>query len=300
MRKVDIYDIEVRQRGALFELCIGDDVIKTPTGDVFADRDRGVVQMVLDDLRDVSTLRTEGERLLFTGDVSCYEIHCVSAKWSIEQDGILQEQLRSEFRELAVATRSVFVDDARLGPVLDSIGAGARGLGAESVSRMFSGLSRVERACVRCLTDHHGCPGWLGVIAIGKRLPNIVYARAMTCILETCDAEFLSDSMPVQMARFRRLRSGAWRAERMIGAWRNNVVALIEEGESEAVEFKSTWRRNLVTGKHDKRVTEAALRAVASFLNTAGGALVIGVKDDSDPIGGLVAKDGLQTEDKFC
>ena len=56
---------------------------------------------------------------------------------------------------------------------------------------------------------------------------------------------------------------------------------LIQRGESKTLEFKSTLRWNLVEDrKDDKRVTHAALKTIAAFLNTEGGDLLLGVADD--------------------
>ena len=59
-----------------------------------------------------------------------------------------------------------------------------------------------------------------------------------------------------------------------------NAEALIKQGESKTLEFKSTLRWNLKEDRKDKRVTFAALKTIAAFLNTEGGDLLIGVADD--------------------
>jgi uncharacterized membrane protein YeaQ/YmgE (transglycosylase-associated protein family) len=63
------------------------------------------------------------------------------------------------------------------------------------------------------------------------------------------------------------------------------AVELLEAGESADVEFKSTARTNLHTGKRDDAIELAVAKTVAGFLNAAGGALVIGVDDDGVPLG---------------
>ena len=68
-------------------------------------------------------------------------------------------------------------------------------------------------------------------------------------------------------------------------------------GESEAVEFKSTLRTNLHTGNKDPRMELAVLKTLAGFLNTNGGTLVIGVSDDGNPVG--IQADGFDNEDKM-
>ena len=72
---------------------------------------------------------------------------------------------------------------------------------------------------------------------------------------------------------------------------------LIDDGESEAVEFKTTLRINLHTGEPDKRMEMAVLRTLAGFLNTNGGTLIVGVSDDGTPVG--VEVDKFSNEDQM-
>ena len=79
---------------------------------------------------------------------------------------------------------------------------------------------------------------------------------------------------------------------------RRSAEELIELGESKTLEFKSTLRWNLREDrKDDKRVTHAALKTIAAFLNTEGGDLLIGVADDGSIVG--LEKDKLNGNDKF-
>ena len=75
------------------------------------------------------------------------------------------------------------------------------------------------------------------------------------------------------------------------------VASLVAAGESDSVEFKSTLRRNLHTGKHDEHMELAVVKTIAGFLNGSGGELVIGVADDGTPVG--VDADGFSSEDKM-
>ena len=68
---------------------------------------------------------------------------------------------------------------------------------------------------------------------------------------------------------------------------REPVRELIRRGESDRLEFKSTARWNLHTAARDERMEMVIAKAVAGFLNTEGGALLIGV-DDSGTVLGLV------------
>ena len=76
-----------------------------------------------------------------------------------------------------------------------------------------------------------------------------------------------------------------------------NAEALIKQGESKTLEFKSTLRWNLKEDRKDHRMTFAALKTIAAFLNTEGGDLLIGVADDGSVIG--IERDRLGNDDKF-
>lgn len=76
-----------------------------------------------------------------------------------------------------------------------------------------------------------------------------------------------------------------------------DLTAVIDDGESEAVEFKSTLRINLHTGEADKRMELGVLKTLAGFLNTNGGTLIVGVSDDGTPVG--IEADKFPNEDKM-
>ena len=76
-----------------------------------------------------------------------------------------------------------------------------------------------------------------------------------------------------------------------------DLSSILVNGESEAVEFKSTLRTNLHTGNKDPRMELSVLKTLAGFLNTNGGMLVIGISDEGSPIG--IQADGFANEDKM-
>jgi hypothetical protein len=59
----------------------------------------------------------------------------------------------------------------------------------------------------------------------------------------------------------------------------------IQQGESLTQEFKSTLRWNLKTNKADKNLELAWLKTVAAYLNTKGGCIFLGVRDDGEILG---------------
>ncbi len=63
------------------------------------------------------------------------------------------------------------------------------------------------------------------------------------------------------------------------------ITELILRGESDRLEFKSSARWNLHTRARDEKIEMVIAKAVAGFLNTDGGTLLIGVNDDGDVVG---------------
>lgn len=77
----------------------------------------------------------------------------------------------------------------------------------------------------------------------------------------------------------------------------SHVFDLIKKGENEKVEFKSTFRTNLHTNKHDKKMEHAVLKTITAFLNSDGGTLLVGVSDEGDVLG--LENDGFKNDDIF-
>ncbi len=76
-----------------------------------------------------------------------------------------------------------------------------------------------------------------------------------------------------------------------------SALDIINNGENDKLEFKSTLRYNLFTKKIDKEITYSTLKTIAAFLNTEGGTLLIGVSDKGQIIG--IEKDHFESSDKF-
>lgn len=75
------------------------------------------------------------------------------------------------------------------------------------------------------------------------------------------------------------------------------LESILAAGESDLVEFKSTLRCNLHTGKADKRMENASLKTIAAFLNSEGGLLLIGASDEGTPLG--LKPDNFPNHDKL-
>ena len=72
---------------------------------------------------------------------------------------------------------------------------------------------------------------------------------------------------------------------------------IIEQGENDQVEFKSTLRWNLHSNKKDKSIENASLKTMVAFMNTKGGILIIGADDDGTILG--LEQDKFPNHDKL-
>ena len=63
------------------------------------------------------------------------------------------------------------------------------------------------------------------------------------------------------------------------------IKQMINDGENEMVEFKSTMCWNIHANQKDKKMEEVILKSIAAMSNRYGGTLFIGVKDDGTVLG---------------
>ncbi len=75
------------------------------------------------------------------------------------------------------------------------------------------------------------------------------------------------------------------------------LMQLIQKGEGELVEFKSTLRWNLNQDKKDFGIEMVWLKTIVAFLNSNGGTLIVGVDDGGKVVG--CEKDQFENEDKY-
>lgn len=65
----------------------------------------------------------------------------------------------------------------------------------------------------------------------------------------------------------------------------NNINELINSGEHEKLEFKTSLRWDAKRDQVNKELEKTIMKTVAAFLNSEGGCLLIGIGDSGEPIG---------------
>lgn len=67
--------------------------------------------------------------------------------------------------------------------------------------------------------------------------------------------------------------------------FKEELTELIKNGETQYVEFKTTLGWDVRRGRTDKLIQKAVLKTLASFMNSRGGILLIGVEDSKQVVG---------------
>jgi CheY-like chemotaxis protein len=158
-----------------------------------------------------------------------------------------------------------------------------------------------QEACVIFLTALHDTKAKVHGLSLG----------AMDYITKPFDPEEIIARVSRQLEVYRRqqaLMSENLRLADQLESTQRSVVVpsedrlewikgLIRTGEGDRVEFKSTLRWNLKTGRSEKSIEKAWLKSIVAFLNTDGGVLLIGVEDNGHILG--LEADQFQNEDKY-
>jgi hypothetical protein len=78
---------------------------------------------------------------------------------------------------------------------------------------------------------------------------------------------------------------------------KEEIIDIINQGENEKLEFKSTLRVNLHTNEIDRKIEFAVLKTLAAFMNSNKGTLIIGVENSGKIIG--IEEDKFENFDKY-
>ena len=77
----------------------------------------------------------------------------------------------------------------------------------------------------------------------------------------------------------------------------DKILSLIRKGENKEIEFKQSFFKNVKTGSKDYEIIKSTLKNIVGFLNSVGGILLIGVKDDGGIYG--IEDDLFKSDDDY-
>ena len=154
-----------------------------------------------------------------------------------------------------------------------------------------------EKTLLQMLSALHQSGFVLPLLLVCGKITTSEYAKALYSLKIISDspenwmhklATFTQDAMVVKdFLSFFKVEDGSVR----------KINQYIKEGEGDQLEFKSTLRWDLKAGKTNQAIERSCLKTITAFLNTHGGTLLIGVRDDGTTEG--IESDKFVNEDKF-
>ncbi len=293
--------------------------LHTPAGNLVENGSYRLLRHIVGELEGHPFLTVEGGVVVEPRTLSSYllyssQVDFSSARASIDRSHVADlfgddpilwpspgpewtEQLRA-WEPIADFLRSL---GAELYPATDYTQDGWKTL-VDAVHLRWNRLSDAGKAVVDNLRNLSGGHVIASVALASRACTTVEYANAVLSASEAHIA-FFSESEEesaedAHTAAFQYCRDIARVCMDYLDHFPNDSIALlVENGETERLEFKSTLRWDLKLGRKSDEVTRASLKTIAAFLNTEGGTLLIGVGDDGGAIG--IEKDGFENSDKF-
>ncbi len=132
-----------------------------------------------------------------------------------------------------------------------------------------------------------------GDFRLGRLVANSDCQLISLCGDKMFDPDYISSITSLTILR----RLGKRVTNYLKSLQQTSTLEVIESGENEYVEFKSTMRWNIIAEKKDKRITHSILKTIAAFLNSNGGILMVGVDDKGEVLG--LKEDRFENDDKM-
>jgi len=217
----------------------------------------------------------------------------------IRNDGSLMAPRKANPSQKAAESHDVsFISSGDLneGFFKDAMGVWEKARTETFTAKQFSSEGKTWWAGFKPMqTDDSGA--WIGVIIPQKDLAGNFRQRWLQVVLIVAVILLAGSVLIVYLIRhYSHSYPSPPATENQAGSIDDDLLKMISAGESSKLEFKSTLRTNLKTGKTDKAIELAWLKSVAAFMNSEGGTLLIGVNDDSG-IEGIEADD-FESDDK--
>lgn len=143
----------------------------------------------------------------------------------------------------------------------------------------------------------------LSAVAAQANLGGVTISKEIDSLINLTQINPLSVNWEIPKESFRIIHEQALKVKDFLeffespGRVISVISELINQGENDKVEFKSTLRWDIRQSKKNPAIEHAALKTAAAFLNSDGGDLLIGVADDGSIVG--VEQDNFPNDDKF-
>jgi len=164
---------------------------------------------------------------------------------------------------------------------------------ADVIRKAYAGCTAEQKSAVLYLFGEHDPGLVLPLFLVMNRISPAEYAKGMIALTGGHPKDHSFASIQNESAAIRDYIHAAESAPNPS----EELEKMIRRGESNQLEFKSTLRWDLRQGKTAQYIERAVLKTISAFLNSDGGSLVIGVRDDGSVEG--IESDRLQTDDRW-
>jgi len=159
------------------------------------------------------------------------------------------------------------------------------------LKQFYQSMPFEQKTAVQALNSSHGSGIVLPLLFVSGEISSVEYANGLIALRIQSKQEF--PEILAGMAKIQSWLDCGLRKHRI----EKQIAGIINDGEGDAIEFKSTLRWDIRAGKTNPAIEHACLKTIAAFLNSSGGTLLIGVRDDGSIEG--IETDRLPNEDKF-
>jgi hypothetical protein len=177
----------------------------------------------------------------------------------------------------------------------------------EFTTDYISGLTVEQKLALNTLSENNGCGIMVHLLFLSGYLSMSEYATAVIILKLRGNSKDITDVLDISgisglSGIQNRVTITAQTVVDFLTLCKSeNKISVIEEiikrGEDNQTEFKSTLRWDLRQGIKNAAIEHASLKTMCAFLNSEGGELLIGVRDDGSIEG--IETDKFENDDRF-
>ena len=308
----DVESLDIIVKDSRFSIFNGSSPLLTPGGNSFTHPSEGMIRLILTDihlLKD-SALKELSSPVLysFCQDIIIREKHTFTGEWENQLDEdpfvLIKNSGKTSLQPFQfddpLFSFSFISISGLIGIVNDFISEVLSELTVdendsqpfhEILKLSYDRLSADQKVAFHALSSMHNGGIVLPLLLILGKIGSVEYVKGLIS-LKFQPEESFSENL-----------AGVARVQTYLGYITHKqhnerrVSDMINAGEGDSVEFKSTLRWDIRAGKTNPAIERSCLKTISAFVNSSGGTLLIGVRDDGSIEG--IETDKFANEDKF-